>query len=1078
EAVADLLVSADQPSFVDVRIVAESLSGAKKVVDVSALDLVGDVLPRALRRALADQADASGRPATQYLAALRALAFARGAGTPWGAVWPTLASAVADDDLGNDVLREVLRGPLAPFVMTASEDGQRVFRPAHATICDTLRQHPDALVDGLVVEPEQVIEARIARRLAALVSEAPDPYLRRHLVAHAAAGSVLVDEVVSAAFLPWETSGELRRWLGLPLPDSPPTRALAAWASVEPHLDQIPTLGRRRQALRFALLRTPDDEPDELGWRTWTAPRNVLAATTGPVAALAFGQVGGRTLLVGAAGDEVRCWDPATGQVVGETLRGHAGRVLSVAFGQVNGKIVLASGGADQTVRLWDPATGEQLFTLAAHTGAVWAVTFGRIDGRTVLATGSGDQTAQLWDLPAGGPPTPHDPLPHRGAVRAVAFGTVENTTVLATGCVDGTARMWDIRTNQRIDRPLRHGNRVLAVKFGPAGASGTAPLATSSDDGSVRVWDPLTGSLVARANHPGLVETIAWGQAEGRILLATAGLDRTARLWDVSDMSWNAPDEEVLPLVGDPLRGHGRSVQALAFGRVDGRVVLATGSDDRTLRLWDPARELTRGRSVPTVSSPARLSADETRIISPGPSRQVGSGSRSGRYAPTPEEMAEVEALAAELLGDMPLPPAERVPTPEEEAEVEALAAELFGDMPRPSSRRVPTPEEEAEVEALAAELFGDMPLPPRVPTPEEEAEVEALAAELFGDMPLPPRRVPTPEEEAEVDALAAELFGDDLAGMQMAAADDPDQPQLTPARGTPQVLALGEQDLSPLVHTVAAVPGMLATGGADHSVRLWDPTTGRQRGPVLRGHDGPVLAVAFGFAGRRTLLASAGEDGTIRLWDPSTGRPAGAPLATSALALAFAEVDGHTVMVSGGPDRTVRLWDPVTGKPVGKPWHGHNGWVSTVAVGQVDGDVVVATGSFDCTVRLWDADGSCRTVLSGHDGPVESVAFGTVDGVSVLATAADDRTARLWDPATGESVGVLTGHRGSVTAAAFGTLGGTTVLATAAEDRTVRLWNAATGRRAGDPVPVLVRVHDLAFTADGRLAMATDTG
>src|SRR5262249_15113509 len=37
-----------------------------------------------------------------------------------------------------------------------------------------------------------------------------------------------------------------------------------------------------------------------------------------------------------------------------------------------------------------------------------------------------------------------------------------------------------------------------------------------------------------------------------------------------------------------------------------------------------------------------------------------------------------------------------------------------------------------------------------------------------------------------------------------------------------------------------------------------------------VLRGHDGPVLALAFAADG---TLASAGADGTIRLWDAMAG-------------------------------------------------------------------------------------------------------------------------------------------------------------------------------------------------------------
>ena len=62
--------------------------------------------------------------------------------------------------------------------------------------------------------------------------------------------------------------------------------------------------------------------------------------------------------------------------------------------------------------------------------------------------------------------------------------------------------------------------------------------------------------------------------------------------------------------------------------------------------------------------------------------------------------------------------------------------------------------------------------------------------------------------------------------------------------------------------------------------------------------------------------LLASGGDDGTVRLWDPATGRPA-------------ATLEGHTGWVTQRgvlpgradagqrrPRRTVRLWDPATGQ------------------------------------------------------------------------------------------------------------------------------------------------------------------
>ena len=57
------------------------------------------------------------------------------------------------------------------------------------------------------------------------------------------------------------------------------------------------------------------------------------------------------------------------------------------------------------------------------------------------------------------------------------------------------------------------------------------------------------------------------------------------------------------------------------------------------------------------------------------------------------------------------------------------------------------------------------------------------------------------------------------------------------------------------------------LASGGADHTVRIWDPTTGRLL-ETLRSHQTPIVCLAYSPDGRR--LASADEDGPIRVWEP----------------------------------------------------------------------------------------------------------------------------------------------------------------------------------------------------------------
>jgi WD40 repeat protein len=82
--------------------------------------------------------------------------------------------------------------------------------------------------------------------------------------------------------------------------------------------------------------------------------------------------------------------------------------------------------------------------------------------------------------------------------------------------------------------------------------------------------------------------------------------------------------------------------------------------------------------------------------------------------------------------------------------------------------------------------------------------------------------------------------------------------------------------------IWSLAAVPSRpgrspcLASAGADHTVRLWDPAAGRALGRPLTGHTDQVRAVIAAIGGDGgVVLASAGHDGTVRLWDPVTGRP-----------------------------------------------------------------------------------------------------------------------------------------------------------------------------------------------------------
>lgn len=78
-----------------------------------------------------------------------------------------------------------------------------------------------------------------------------------------------------------------------------------------------------------------------------------------------------------------------------------------------------------------------------------------------------------------------------------------------------------------------------------------------------------------------------------------------------------------------------------------------------------------------------------------------------------------------------------------------------------------------------------------------------------------------------------------------------------------------------------------------------------------VLRGHTGSVPAVAWGALDDKAVLASGGRDGTVRLWDPAAGAQLQVLEAQSPVhAVVWCGVDDRVVLASAGDDRTVRLW------------------------------------------------------------------------------------------------------------------------------------------------------------------------
>src|SRR5262249_51328260 len=135
-----------------------------------------------------------------------------------------------------------------------------------------------------------------------------------------------------------------------------------------------------------------------------------------------------------------------------------------------------------------------------------------------------------------------------------------------------------------------------------------------------------------------------------------------------------------------------------------------------------------------------------------------------------------------------------------------------------------------------------------------------------------------------------------------------------------------------------------LLASGGYDNVIRLWDVAGDRER-LVLKGPGNPVLSVAFTRDGR--TLASAADSAEVKLWDVGTGKErARLRHEEGVMSLAFSADD--KTLITGSRDMKVRLWD--VGKKEVK-WtrkmrtgaKGDSHWVVSVAFAP-DGKTVAA--------------------------------------------------------------------------------------------------------------------------------------
>ena len=268
------------------------------------------------------------------------------------------------------------------------------------------------------------------------------------------------------------------------------------------------------------------------------------------------------------------------------------------------------------------------------------------------------------------------------------------------------------------------------------------------------------------------------------------------------------------------------------------------------------------------------------------------------------------------------------------------------------------------------------------------------------------------------------------------------------------------------------------LITGGADGTVRLWNPTGGKITQFVV--DQAGVGYANFLADGQRLMTVTT--DGKMRLWNRS-GQPLTPVVDLMGRLKSIRFHPGGQWFAAATTDGHVRLWDFAGRKQA--DFMANQGQVNSISF-NAQGDRLISVGS-DSQVQLWTLSG--RRLGQWTSRVDEGASLNSVSvQMSVLgstakkerqaqygATVGDNGIVRLWDMTTNQPINQWRGSQTPLYSVSFSPNG--KHLITLGEDGAARLWDFS-GQQLAELRGHAGFVGSVSFSPDGTQLMTTGIG